>query len=99
MSDKMIPARFTCSYQRYGDGDGVQWMKDVLANSNSHMKIDGFHVFMSEVGIWGIQYIVFSVDILIPLLTTHDDAKDLVLPELNQIIGDSDVEILWVSAA
>lgn len=101
MTDKMIPARITCSYQRFGDGDGVQWMKDTLAQSDAHssLKIQGYHVFFSEVGIWGIQYIVFSLDVLIPQLATHDDAKDLVSPELVSIIGDTDVEILWVSAA
>jgi hypothetical protein len=99
MKDKMISARFTCAWEMFGDvegGDANDWMVSALRNAKAEGMIENWRVLSIEPGIWGIQFILFNVDVLIPPLS-HDEAKDFVSPELNKIVHDTDVEILWVS--
>ncbi len=98
MSDKTVLARFTCSYQLFGDAEGLKWMDLTLNAEREANNIEAYNVLSSETGTWGIQFVLFQVDVMIPPLAVHD-AIDYFKPEINHIIGDSDVEILWVSAA
>jgi hypothetical protein len=94
-----VPVKFTASYQMFGDPEGYPWMKEILTQAVEAGTLEGANVLVAEPGIWGIQYILFQADMLIPGDATHADAEALALPVLNELIGDSDVEILWVSNA
>jgi hypothetical protein len=96
--DKKISARFIASYQLLGDPQGDQWMAEVLDDARIRDKIEGFQILACETGIWGIQFVLFQIDVLIPHHFDHAEAKDYMSPELCQIVGDSDIEILWVSS-
>lgn len=97
MSEKTVSARITASYQLMGDPEGGPWMDLVLDAARENNTIENYKVLTSETGIWGIQYILFQVDMMFSAESTHDQVKELAEPVLLDLIGDSDVVILWVS--
>lgn len=99
--------RFLAEYQMMGDLTGHEFMTQAL---NAEMakeedsRLSAFKVLESLPGTWGIQLIVFTVDVPIRHfeqegIKSRDDAKDLVQGWLNEIVGDSDVEVRWVASA
>lgn len=98
MSEKNISARITASYQLMGDPEGAPWIDLVLDSARENFTIENYKVLASETGIWGIKYILFQVDMMFSADTTHAQVKELAEPVLCDIVGDSDIVVLWVSA-
>lgn len=99
--------KFLAEYQMMGDMEGKDFMTLQLSSEMAReedSRLSAFTVLDSIGGTWGIQLIVFTVDVPVRIfenesIKSRDDAKDYVQGFLNEIVGDSDVEVRWVSNA
>lgn len=94
-SKEKVLVRAVCDYQLFGDVIGVPWMAERLNDARDEGKIEGFDVFDAVRGVWGIQFVTFTVDLKIKPAQL-EDAKELIAVKLMPIIGDSDIEVRWV---
>jgi hypothetical protein len=94
---KEFPLRFTCSYQIYGDVNGLTYMAGLLGEAVSSEKIYNFNILSVETGAWGIQHALFSVDMQGLWVGDPDATPEFVKPVLTEILGEDDFTVLWVS--
>jgi hypothetical protein len=76
--------------------DGYEWMREALIKAKTESRIKDWQLLNVERGHWGIQFILFTVDIPVPPIS-YEEAGEHVYPEISKIVGDPDVTILWVS--
>lgn len=93
--------RLVCEYQMMGDYAGFGWAHMVLGEAKRQGRILDYAVLDSNVGIWGIQLVQFSVDVDVTIPGfggTFPEAKEAGTDLVNSIVGDSDAEVRFVSA-
>lgn len=103
--------RLVASYQLMGDSHGQEFMDAVLGHAVEKGDIVAYNVTGVHVGDWGLQLVDFTVDVALDDTGIHEAGKEPRFhggqsrPEvqevgtslLNEVVGDSDVEVRWVS--
>lgn len=93
--------RLVATYQLFGDCEGDEWMNEALALGVENGDLKAFDVTGSHPGPFGIQLVTFTVDVGLGERFkpehSYEETKEVGTALLNTIIGDSDVEVLWVS--
>lgn len=98
-----IGIRFVAEYQLFSDSEGRQWMHDLLWEARYAGTIQDFEVTGSYPGLGGLQLVTFTVDVPLAEGTRwdpslgYDEAKAEAKTLLREIVGESDVEVRWVS--
>lgn len=97
-----VGLRLLAHYPMMGDQDGVLWAESMFAHARAEGLITGFKVLHSQRTVFGIQDIVFTVDIdwsgPVSFHATFEQAKEVAASWLNgTLIQDSDVELLSLS--
>lgn len=101
MTTQVTGIRFVATYQRFGDGEAKDWFGPVMDFAIKNEDIWAHNLLTVERGIWGIEFLVFTVDVLMTddwRIKGYDESKEQAKGLLDAIVGDSDVEVLWASA-
>lgn len=83
-------------YQVFGDVDGAEWMGQVLERAVNEDRITSFAVGCSVTVPSGVRVVSFSVDVDLDAEQaelTYPELKDRVTALLNEVIGDTDVQV------
>lgn len=94
---ELVPVRFGTLYLRMGDGPGAEWAKAVLEHAKTEGSIFNYNVLSCEIGVWGLEHILFTFDANIPNMG-YDEAKTLGEEMAAKIVGETDVTVLFVSS-
>lgn len=95
--------RVVAEYQLMSDEPGRTWMREVLGYAQLGGHITGSRVSGCYPGRFGLQLVTFHVDLSIGVDQaikpdmSRDQAKAAATALLNQIVGDSDVEVRWLA--
>lgn len=93
--------RLVAEYQLFSDHPGRDWMNQTLYQAIESGDIAAYNVAGCYPGPFGIQLVMFTVDVLFGDRFTTDmgyaQASGVGTALLNEIIGDSDVQVRWVS--
>lgn len=94
----VVAARASAEYQMMGDFEGTGWAHHVFSIAVAEGKISDYNVLASNIGTFGLQLVQFTVDVPIAKLEGYsvERAKEWFTDRLNEIVGDSDVEVRWV---
>jgi hypothetical protein len=96
---KVTAIRFVVTYQMMGDMEGHAWAHHVLTSAVKRGKITDFAVLHSLRTVFGIQVVTFTFDVEAtdPVAgMLHEEAAAWGTNLANEIVGDSDVEIIAV---
>lgn len=94
---EMVTIKTTAAYDLFGDGDGFQIVQSRLLDAIDASKINAARVVSSDTGSFGIQHVLFVVETEVEAGSDPRELKETMGDLLNEIIGDSDVNVLWVS--
>lgn len=108
MTQIITGLRVVAEYQRMGDGDSAVWMEEILDQAMRRDEISNFKVLGSYTGDWGLDLVIFTVDFdfgddpEVSAFTkterlTSDIVKSRATDYLDATIGDTDVDVRWVS--
>jgi hypothetical protein len=96
--DEFVPRfRFSAYYNLFGDGDGFAHMARVLKYAVDEEQIVDYDVLLNLTGYMGIQTVTFTFDVDMPGETGFAGVTDKAEALMNEIIGDSDVEVYGVT--
>lgn len=97
--NKQIKARLFATYELMSDDEGKAWMTQVLTHAVENNRIAEFEVLASSYGRFGIQLIIFRIDVLVDHDKSYSETEEFGERLLNEIIHDTDVNILWTAPA
>ena len=95
--------RIVANYQLMSDDEGRMWMTETLREARERGDITDFEVIGSWPGVYGIQLVVFTVDVTLDggrfkPEYTYDKTKEVASDLLNgPVVPDSDVEVMFIS--
>ena len=96
--DEFVPRfRFSAYYNLFGDGDGFAHMQRVLKDAVDEEQIVDYDVLLNLTGYMGIQTVTFTFDVDMPGETGFAGVTDKAEALMNEIVGDSDVEVYGVT--
>lgn len=90
---------YVAEYQLLSDMEGKSWAYGVLDEAKHAKKIQDYSVIDSFPGAFGLQLVIFTVVVPASDLNWVDDnetIKENARKLLNEIVGDTDVELRWI---
>lgn len=91
-----VHVRAVAEYQLFTDDEGYNWMFETLQQAQAATRIQSFVVLSSERGVFGLQLVTFTVDLYLGAETAKGIKRD-VRKLLNELIGDTDVNVRWIA--
>ena len=96
MMQNTVLARFTATYHRFGEGPGDEWLVERLEKASN---IYDYKILACSPGVWGLEFLLFQVDFPVYFSDSTEEAIGTATERLNAILGDTDVDVLWVAPA
>jgi hypothetical protein len=91
-----VKVRLVAEYQLMSDLSGHNWANRVLGKALDDERLEEYNVTGVYTGMWGLQLVTFTADILVDPITTYEAAKEYGKWLLCEIVGDS-MEVRWVA--
>lgn len=57
--------RVSATYDMYGDYSGEEWCNIVFGHHKEQGKIEDYRFLISLTGAWGLQYVTFTIDVIL----------------------------------
>lgn len=95
-ADYPVHVHVVAEHQLFSESEGWLWMNQMLEEAVDAGKIQTGKVLDSSYGPFGLQLVLFSVDLFIPACN-QAGAKKYVRKLLNKVVGDTDVNVRWIS--
>lgn len=90
--------RAYADWQLFSEASGDQWMANALTRAKDAGIITDFEIVRVAPGAFGLQFIIFSVDLDVPRLP-YDELRGYITDLLNRkVVHDDDVSVRWFVA-
>lgn len=97
-TEEFVPRfRFSAYYNVFGDGEGTYYVRNILQHAVEADHIVDYDVLLGLTGYMGMQTVTFTFDVDMPGETGFAGVIEKAEMLMNDIIGDSDVEVYGVT--